>query len=228
LEFDLKVEVTGKSQRAPLFPLIFQLCERRSQEGGPLHTLSEAIIIVKAITKIPKRPLFAQLVPVLSEQPRINTHPLSLRLPLADKEVCNDDNNDDDMSECDGAEADVEEEGGEVEDIHPVPLFGPLHTAAFTKDHLRKYIHSHTSSLAARRRRRNCGETRSAGTKSLRLAANRVHPYSTAAAAFLLPPHTKKKVEPMDHLTFLSTLAALLPRTTSTLPPQEDSIVPPY
>ncbi|EGG18299.1 hypothetical protein DFA_03793 [Cavenderia fasciculata] len=65
LTFDLKVEVTGKSQRAPLFPLVFQLCEKNHDQ---VSLISKSVIPVKAITKIPKKSLRAELVP-LGEQP---------------------------------------------------------------------------------------------------------------------------------------------------------------
>ncbi|EGC38016.1 hypothetical protein DICPUDRAFT_97023 [Dictyostelium purpureum] len=65
LTFDLKVEVTGKSQRAPLFPLIFQLCEKNYDQ---VTLISKSVIPVKAITKIPKKSLRAELVP-LGESP---------------------------------------------------------------------------------------------------------------------------------------------------------------
>eukprot|EP01113_Clastostelium_recurvatum_P001472 TRINITY_DN10598_c0_g1_i4.p1 TRINITY_DN10598_c0_g1~~TRINITY_DN10598_c0_g1_i4.p1 ORF type:complete len:408 (+),score=55.20 TRINITY_DN10598_c0_g1_i4:119-1342(+) len=75
ISFDLKVEVGGKSQRAPLFPLMFQLFNKTSIG---MTLLSEVAIPVRAITKILKKSLHAALVPYSYNSP---SRPISTSLP---------------------------------------------------------------------------------------------------------------------------------------------------
>ncbi|GAM17963.1 hypothetical protein SAMD00019534_011380 [Acytostelium subglobosum LB1] len=121
LTFDLKVEVTGKSQRAPLFPLIFQLCEKNYDQ---VVLVSKSVIPVKAITKIPKKSLRAELVP-LGEQPLKQPHSY---LASSNSEVFaqgtdNENIADDDMADANGAaedDADVNGvPGGEASESDP-------------------------------------------------------------------------------------------------------------
>eukprot|EP01113_Clastostelium_recurvatum_P001476 TRINITY_DN10598_c0_g2_i2.p1 TRINITY_DN10598_c0_g2~~TRINITY_DN10598_c0_g2_i2.p1 ORF type:complete len:390 (+),score=51.57 TRINITY_DN10598_c0_g2_i2:97-1266(+) len=75
ISFDLKVEVGGKSQRAPLFPLVFQLFNKTSMG---MTLLSEVAIPVRAITKILKTSLHAALVPYSYNS---SSRPISTSLP---------------------------------------------------------------------------------------------------------------------------------------------------
>jgi len=245
LVFDLKVEVTGKSQRAPLFPLVFQLCEKTSQG---LHAISEAIIVVKAITKIPKRPLRAHLASLTNDSaPRHHDAMAlcaSMGLDLQDKE---------EISEL-GLETPNETPESEIEDEDndsPVEIFpenssspmmktdifsrgkspspppllpainqnllvsSPPSNRSFSpvgKDHFHSYIHTHPLS-------HQCGHSRLESNHILTTGQHRSHPYHPSPFLLSSSPR-KRKIEPLDQLAFLSTLAALLPRTNSPVAPQ--------
>jgi hypothetical protein len=115
LIFDLKVEVTsGKSTRAPLFPLVFQLCEK-TRQGVTL--LSQCIIPVKAITKIPKKALHAQLVAV-NDVPR---DPMALCMAVEHEEMENDDINNSPLDDRDDiCRDDDDDDDGYENDNEPV------------------------------------------------------------------------------------------------------------
>jgi len=71
INFDLKVDCIGKSHRAPTFLLEFELFEKRNSEK---FVLSQTEILVRAVTKIPKNAIVADLL--LPEEFTLNDNKL--------------------------------------------------------------------------------------------------------------------------------------------------------
>jgi len=94
--FDLKVEVTGRSQRAPLFPLVFRLFEKHSSRS--LVLVAKAVVNVKAITKIPKKPLNAELIPEGINTSLTTTTPYGRASPPLLADIMNSPEQDEDTS----------------------------------------------------------------------------------------------------------------------------------